>query len=97
MKIGDSMLYKLEHFFQVDIEIKKGIYNLVPTNLQYGYEAGIEKYTNDLDDFLSYAYIELKCIAMDVLEKIQMLCHKFYPWRKELRNNSIHVDLMLIN
>lgn len=63
------MLYKLEHFFQVDIEIKKGIYNLVPTNLQYGYEAGIEKYTNDLDDFLSYAFSELKCIAMDVFGK----------------------------
>ncbi len=62
----DINLIKLQHFFQVDMRIKKGIYSLAPSSLQYLDNDTIEKYSDNLDDLLKYIFIELKCVSADI-------------------------------
>lgn len=57
--MNDANIIRLQHFFQVDIAIKKGIYNIAPLNIQYTDNDSINKYTNDLNDILEYIFCEL--------------------------------------
>jgi hypothetical protein len=81
-------IIKLQHFFEADIKIKKEMFKVAPPT-EYTDFGSVSRYTEDLDDFLMYAFSELKCIASDifgldsvVMKKIAMLDYqiknKFY-------------------
>lgn len=79
-------MIKLQHFFQVDLEIKKGMYALAPVNLKYYDESSIKKYTDNLDDLLSYIFIELKCIAIDIFGKNSNVILKISSMEEIIKN-----------
>lgn len=81
----DNIIIRLEHFFQVDVEIKKGMYNLVPSTLEYYDESSIQKYTDKLDQFLTYVFSELKCIALDVFGKDSNVMSKIFSMEKNIK------------
>ena len=82
----DSIIIKLEHFFQVDFEIKKGMYNLAPTNLKYFDSLSMQKYTDRLDEFLIYVFSELKCITLDVFGKDSSVMLKIYSMERNIKD-----------
>ena len=84
----NEKIIKLQHFFEADIKIKKEMFKVAPPT-EYTDFGSVSKYTEDLDDFLMYAFSELKCVASDifgfdsvVMKKIAMLDYqiknKFY-------------------
>mgnify|MGYP003323339120 CR=1 FL=1 len=52
--MNDERIIKLQHFFEADLIIKKGIYNIAPLNIQYFNEHSMLKYTDELNDLLIY-------------------------------------------
>ncbi len=82
----DSTIIKLEHFFQADFEIKKGMYNLAPTNLNYYDELSMQEYTDNLDDLLIYIFSELKCITLDVFGKNSTVMSKILSMENDVKN-----------
>ena len=63
----DEKLIKLQHFFEVDLKIKKEMLNAAPpSDNQFIDESSISKFTDNLYDFLIYVFSELKCIASDI-------------------------------
>ena len=56
--MSDEKIIKLQHFFEIDIRIKKGMYNMAPSNIQYFDESTIQKYTDELNDLLIYIFCE---------------------------------------
>ena len=81
----DSIMIKLEHFFQVDFEIKKEMYNLAPANLKYFDESSMQKYTDNLDDFLMYYFSELKCISLDIFGKDSNVISRILSMEKNIK------------
>ena len=77
----NDLLIKLQHFFTVDMRIKKEMYDMVPPdNESYLDKDSICKYVDNLNDSLIYIFSELKCFCSDifanapfVLEKINSL------------------------
>ena len=66
----DEKLIKLQHFFSVDVRIKKEIYDIAPQSLgEYTDEISVSKYTNELNDSLIYIFSELKCVVLDIFGK----------------------------
>lgn len=82
----NDVIIKLEHFFQVDFEIKKGIYNLAPVDLKYYDELSMQKYTDQLNDLLIYIFCELKCIALDLFKKDSNVISKIFSMEKNIKN-----------
>ncbi len=63
----DEKLIKLQHFFEVDVKLKKEMLNISPpTDEQYIDEVSISKYVENVNDSLIYIFSELKCIASDI-------------------------------
>lgn len=63
----DEKLIKLQHFFSVDVRIKKEIYDIAPQGIgEYIDEVSVSKYTDKLNDSLMYIFNELKCVALDI-------------------------------
>ena len=67
--MNDERIIKLQHFFETDVMIKKGMYNMVPSNLKYFDESTMQKYTDELNELLIYIFTELKCVAIDIFGK----------------------------
>lgn len=66
----DERIIKLQHFFSVDVKIKKEIYDIAPQSLgEYTDEISVSRYTNKLNDSLIYIFSELKCVALDIFGK----------------------------
>lgn len=82
----DNIIIKLEHFFQVDFEIKKGMYNLAPASLKYYDDSSIEEYTNRLDELLIYVFSELKCIALDIFGNDSNVISKIFSMEKIIKS-----------
>lgn len=82
----DNKIIKLEHFFQVDFEIKKEMYNLAPSSLRYYDDLSLQKYTNRLEDLLIYIFSELKCIALDIFGKDSNVISKIFSMEKNIKN-----------
>ena len=82
----DSIIIKLNHFFQVDLKIKKGMYDLSPSNLNYSDELSVQKYTDRLDDLLEYVFCELKCITLDIFGKDSSVLSKIFLMEKSIKN-----------
>lgn len=83
-------MIKLQHFFEADVRIKKDMYNVAfqSTNGYIDENSALD-YSNRLNDFLMYAFSELRCIVSDVfgtnspafsdLEKMEeSIKNKFY-------------------
>ena len=67
--MSDEKIIRLQHFFEIDVRIKKGMYSMVPLSMQYFDESTLQKYTDELDDLLTYVFSELKCVAIDIFGK----------------------------
>lgn len=83
--MNDIVMIKLQHFFQVDFEIKKGMHNLAPANLKYFDELSMQRYTENLNDLLIYIFSELKCIALDIFGKDSMVISKIFAMEKNIK------------
>lgn len=65
--MNNETMVKLQHFFSVDVRIKKEIYNMAPVMFdKYIDDVSVNKYVDKLNDSLIYIFSELKCIVMDV-------------------------------
>ncbi len=83
--MNDERLIKLQHFFESDVRIKKAMYNMAPTTLQYFDEDSMSKYTNDVYDTLLYIFSELKSIALDLFGKESKVLERVCYIEKETK------------
>ena len=75
----NEKIIKLQHFFEMDLRLKKEMLKIAPST-EYTDQVSVSRYADELDDFLMYAFSELKCVASDifgldsiVMKKINML------------------------
>lgn len=85
--MDDIKIIKLQHFFQVDLAIKKEMYRLAPSNLKYYDELSIQKYTDELDDLLTYIFSELKCVTLDIFEKDSNVISKIFAMEQVIKQH----------
>lgn len=85
--MDDIKIIKLQHFFQVDFEIKKEMYRLAPSNLEYYDELSIQKYTDELDDLLTYIFSELKCVTLDIFGKDSNVISKIFAMEQVIKQH----------
>lgn len=85
--MSDEKIIKLQHFFEIDIRIKKGMYNMAPSNIQYFDESTIQKYTDELNDLLIYIFCELKCAAIDIFGKNSNVLTRICYLENVIKNN----------
>ena len=84
----DNNLIKLQHFFEVDLRIKKEMYNMVPpSDNQFTDKESMCNYTDRLNDSLSYIFSELKCISLDVFGEDSIVLKKICVFEKEVYKN----------
>ena len=68
--MNNERIIKLQHFFSVDVKIKKEIFDIAPQSLDgYMDEVSVSKYTDKLNDSLIYIFNELKCVTLDIFGK----------------------------
>ena len=83
----DQKLIKLQHFFEVDMKVKKEMLNIAPpSDNQYIDEASINKYTDCIYDSLIYMFSELKCIASDIFEPDSPVMEKINILENKIKN-----------
>ena len=83
----NEKIIKLQHFFETDLRIKKGMYNLAPTNIKYLDDNSIQKYTDELDELITYMFTEFKCIALDIFEKESNVLDRICYLENVTKNN----------
>lgn len=85
--MNNEMMIKLQHFFAVDINMKKEIYTMAPVSLNdYINEREISKYVDKLNDTLIYIFSELKVVAVDIFRETKVL-EKICKLEQEVKNN----------
>ncbi len=68
--MDNERMIKLQHFFSVDVKIKKELFDIAPQSLDgYMDEESVSKYTDKLNDSLIYIFNELKCVTLDIFGK----------------------------
>ena len=68
--MDNERMIKLQHFFSVDVKIKKELFDIAPQSLDgYMDEESVSKYTDKLNDSLTYIFNELKCVTLDIFGK----------------------------
>ena len=68
--MDNERMIKLQHFFSVDVKIKKELFDIAPQSLEgYMDEVSVSKYTDKLNDSLTYIFNELKCVTLDIFGK----------------------------
>lgn len=68
--MNNERIIKLQHFFSVDVKIKKELFDIAPQSLEgYMDEVSVSKYTDKLNDSLTYIFNELKCVTLDIFGK----------------------------
>lgn len=68
--MNNERIIKLQHFFSVDVKIKKELFDIAPQSLDgYMDEVSVSKYTDKLNDSLTYIFNELKCVTLDIFGK----------------------------
>lgn len=83
--MADEKIIKLQHFFEVDIRIKKEMISIAPpTNNQY---IDNERYADSINDFLIYTFSELKCIASDLFGFDSFIMQKISMLENQIKNN----------
>ena len=84
----DEKLIKLQHFFAIDVEIKKGMYHIVPSKIEeYSGGSVIQNYTNELSDFLDYTFSELKCVCIDMIGTNSNVFKRICELEKKIKNS----------
>lgn len=83
----DEKIIKLQHFFEIDARIKKEMYNLSPSTIKYFDEYAIRKYTDELNDMLTYIFSELKCVALDIFGKDSVFLAKICHLENTIKSN----------
>ena len=82
----DDKLIKLQHFFEADIRIKKEMISIAPPN-DYLDKNSINKYTDEVYDFLIYTFSEFKCIASDIFGLDSIVMKKVEDLEQSIKNN----------
>ena len=85
--MDEEKLIKLEHFFEVDVRIKKLMYDVAPSNIKYFDEYTMRGYRYELRDMLTYIFSELKCIAIDIFGKDSNVFLRIKYLENVIRNN----------
>lgn len=83
----NEKIIKLQHFFETDLRIKKGMYNLAPASIKYLDENSIQKYTDELDELIMYMFTEFKCISVDIFGKESNVLDRIYYLENVTKNN----------
>lgn len=81
----DEGLIKLQHFFEVDLKIKKEMLNIAPPGYNQNYD--VEKYSDTINDSLIYIFSELKCIASDIFGLKSEIMNKIIVMENVIKNN----------
>ena len=53
--MNDEKLIKLQHFFAIDVEIKKRMYHIAPSNIENFDGSTMQKYTDEIDGYTQSA------------------------------------------
>lgn len=83
----EAKIIKLQHFFEIDARIKKGMYNLSPSTIEYFDESTIKKYTDELNDLLIYIFSELKCVSIDIFGNDSRVLARICHLENTIKNN----------
>lgn len=81
----DELLIKLQHFFEVDLKIKKELLNMTPPSDDQYYD--IEKYIDNVNDSLIYIFSELKCITSDIFGSNTQIMNKVIAMENAIKNS----------
>lgn len=86
--MSNEFLLRVQHFFEVDSKIKREMYNMdPPVNLEKLDNSVVHNYADDLNDFLNYAFSELKCIAVDICGYKSTAFDRVYNLELIIKNN----------
>ena len=89
--MDNTLLIKLQHFFEVNTKIKKELYNNVPpSDNKYLDKESICKYTNDLEETLNYIFSELKCATLDFFGKDSLFLKHIENKESMIKNTFYH-------
>lgn len=85
--MNQNLMVKLQHFFEVDLRIKREMYNIAPQSKE-GYidENTVLKYTDELNDSLNYIFSELKCVIVDLWGSESLAFKKVIELEKTIKN-----------
>lgn len=84
--MAELNMIKLQHFFEVDSRIKKEMYNnIVPAD--YYDTNSLIKYTDILDDSLSYIFSELKCVSQDIFGEESIALKRVEYLEKQIKQS----------
>ena len=66
-----DLLIKLQHFFEVDLKLKKDMISIAPSKeFQYSAESAISKYTDSINDFLEYTFKYMIFLILIVISNL---------------------------
>ena len=83
-----DLLIKLQHFFEVDLKLKKDMISIAPSKeFQYSDESAISKYTDSINDFLEYTFTELKCMTVDIFGINSLVMQRINELEVQIKNN----------
>ncbi len=86
--MNDERIIKLQHFFSVDVKIKKEIFDIAPQSLDgYMDEVSVSKYTDKVNDSLMYIFNELKCVTLDIFGKDSNVFNRVCYLEKVIKEN----------
>ena len=86
--MSNEFLLRVQHFFEVDSKIKREMYNMdPPVDLEKLDNSVVHSYADDLNDFLNYAFSELKCIAVDICGYKSTAFDRVYNLELIIKNN----------
>lgn len=92
--MNSANLIKLQHFFEVDVRIKKEMLNMAPpTESGYLDENSVCKYADNLNDSLIYIFSELKSVALDVFGDNSPVFNRVLYLEKNIKNNFYNCGL----
>ena len=85
--MNDEKIIKLQHFFEVDVRIKKEMYKMSPADMDYFDESSMQKYTDEISDILTYIFTELKCVCIDIFGKDSDVLARICYLENVIKNN----------
>ncbi len=84
--MNNDKMVKLQHFFQVDMEIKKRMYKLAPNVLESQDDESFKEYVYNFYEALNYVFTELKCVAVDFLNQEPMVLSHITSLEQHIKN-----------
>ena len=84
--MNNELLIKMQHFFEVDLKIKKELYNNVPQDTYIDSNSTM-KYADNLNDSLNYIFSEFKYITADFFGTKSPVFIKIDELERIIKNN----------